>query len=69
MKDIVRVLGDMFPMYPESTIEKKNVTLAINEIEKLRSDLQTIKVWYDTDGSVGSLANIIDEIFYNQEKK
>ena len=35
---------------------------ALEELEILKAKLDEIKKWYDTDGSVGGLANIMDNL-------
>ena len=58
----------MFPKYPDGTIEKRTISEATKEIENLRIAIEKITNWYNTDGSVGSLADLMDEVEHYDDK-
>ena len=68
MTDIIYDLEKMFPMYPNGTIEKRTLNKAIDEIKNLRIAIEKITHWYNTDGSVGSLADLMDEVEHYDDK-
>ena len=61
--NLVAKLRRTLPMYPAGNETKKLLEEAADNIEECQAALTRIKNWYDTDGSVGTLSTLVDEIF------